>query len=256
MLQVRELKFSYKKHLILENIHFEIHGGEIVSILGLNGSGKTTLLKAIAKIEKAKKGIVSVEGIDIFNLPQNELAKIIGYLPQKSQGEQVTVYDAILLGRKIYINFSPSKEDLKIVQKTIKDLHLEHLVYRFTDELSGGELQKVLIARALVQEPKVLLLDEPINHLDIYNQLEVMNIIREVVDKLKIIALVVTHDINTTLRYSNKFIFLKNKKVFAFGDKKIITPETIKAVYNVDVEMAELSGTLMIAPKFVPSEKP
>jgi len=249
MLEIKNLNFSYKNKLILENINFTVQKGEVVSILGLNGSGKTTLLKSIANIETPDSGAILIEGENIYNFDRKKLAKTIGYLPQKYYGEIVTVYDSILLGRKVYINFSPSPQDIEMVDKILDYFHLKEIAFRNTNELSGGELQKVLIARAVVQEPKILLLDEPINHLDIYNQIEVMSIIRKITKKLNIITIIVMHDINIALRFSDKFILLKDKKIFKYGDKKIITPDTLKEVYNIDTHIIETNGVSIVVPK-------
>lgn len=248
MLKVEKIKFSYRKNLILENIDFEVKNGELVSILGLNGSGKTTLLKLLAKIENPDAGIVFVDKKNIEDFSRKELAQNIGYLPQKYSGEFVTVFDAILLGRKVYMNFSPSPKDIETVNKILDFFHLKHLAARYTNELSGGELQKVLIARAIAQEPKILLLDEPINHLDIYNQLEVMGIIKNIVNSLNIIAIIVMHDINIALKFSDKFILLKDKQIYNYGDKNIITQKALKDIYNVNVTIKEIKGSKFIIP--------
>ncbi len=248
MLEIKNLKFSYKKNIIFENINFNVKPGELVAILGLNGSGKTTLLKSIARIITPEKGQVFINNNDIEKLSRIDLAKNIGYLPQKYSGEFVTVFDTILLGRKIYINFSPSSKDIKVVNEIINKLNLNSIIFRNTNKLSGGELQKVLIARALAQEPKVLLLDEPINHLDIYNQIEVMNIIKNIVKEMKIIALIVIHDINIALRFFDKFLFLKSKKIYSYGDKNILTSKTLKDVYNIEAYIGELNGIKVVIP--------
>lgn len=244
MLEIKNLHFKYKKRLILENINFQIHRGEFLSILGLNGSGKTTLLKNIAKILSPTKGTVIVNGKDKLN--KRELAKNIGYLPQKYSGELVTVFDTILLGRKAYINFLPSKNDIKLVNKIIENFKLQKISSSNTNQLSGGELQKVLIARAVAQNPKILLLDEPVNHLDIYNQYEVMNIIKKLVKNMKIIVISVLHDINIALKFSDKFLFLKNNKIFAYGNSEIITPDLLKNIYNINVKIVEIEGEKVV----------
>jgi len=201
----------------------------------LNGSGKTTLLKSLAHILKPQCGEILFDNINIADLHRGEIAKIIGYMPQKSEGESVSVFDALLLGRKPYVRIVPSTTDIQKVQEVVHFLKLEDIIYRDTSELSGGELQKVLIGRVLVQSTKIMLLDEPINHLDIKNQIMVMNLIKEIVKQFNIIAIIVIHDINIALRFSDKFILLADKRLYASGDHTIITPETIKDVFHTDV---------------------
>ncbi len=249
MLKVENLNFSYKKHLVLEGIDFTVGAGEMVAILGLNGSGKSTLLKAVGRIAGLRTGTVTIADQDLEALSRPELARLIGYLPQKSQGEPVTVYDAVLLGRKSHLGLIPAPRDLEIVDETLRYFELEELAFRSTGELSGGELQKVLIARAIVQEPKLLLLDEPINHLDLYNQLEVMNIIRRLVAERRIIALIVSHDLNTALRYCDKFILLRDKRLYACGRRDIITPRTIQRVFRVKTTITQIDGIPLVIPR-------
>ena len=144
------------------------------------------------------------------------------------------MFDAILLGRKPYINFIPSENDIIIVNKIINFLHLEKIKYNSCEKISGGEFQKVLIGRALAQQPKILLLDEPINHLDLYNQIEVMKIIKKITKDFKIITILVLHDINIAMKFGDKFLFLKNGKIFKHGEKSIIDSNLLKEVFKVN----------------------
>ncbi|WP_423793116.1 ABC transporter ATP-binding protein [Methanocaldococcus indicus] len=248
ILSVDGVEFSYKSRKILNNIKFEVKRGEVVSILGVNGAGKSTLLKCINKILKPKKGTILIDNFDIDKLNNSELAKLVGYVPQKSEGNYMTVFDTVLLGRKPHIKWEVSERDIELTYKVLKLLDLEDYALRYTNELSGGELQKVIIARALVQEPKVLLLDEPTNNLDLKNQLEVMKIIKDVSKSKNIASIIVMHDLNLALRFSDKFIMLKDGYVYAYGGKEIITPENIKAVYGVDVIIENVKGYSVVLP--------
>lgn len=209
ILSVDGVEFAYKSRQILNNIKFEVKRGEVVSILGVNGAGKSTLLKCINKILKPKRGTILIDNFDIKNLDNLELAKKVGYVPQRAEGNYMTVFDAVLLGRKPHIKWEVSDRDIEITHKVLKLLNLEDYALRYTNELSGGELQKVIIARALVQEPQILLLDEPTNNLDLKNQLEVMKIIMDISKSQNIASIVVMHDLNLALRYSDKFIMLR-----------------------------------------------
>ncbi len=246
MLEINNLTFSYKKKLVFKNINFNVNPGEIVSILGLNGSGKSTLLKTIAKIEIPEKGSIYIDSQNIMKLKGKELAKKIGYLPQKSNGEYITVYDAILLGRKIFFKLNPSNRDYLVVDKIIDLLNIKKIASKFTNELSGGELQKVFIARALVQEPKILLLDEPINHLDIFSKIEIMELIKNIVKSKNLIALIVLHDLNFALNYSDKFLLLKNKTIYGSGVIKNLNENLIKEVFNIKVKILKEDNKIFI----------
>ena len=248
ILSVDGVEFAYRSRKVLNNIKFEVKRGEVVSILGVNGAGKSTLLKCINKILKPKRGTILIDNFDIRQLDNLELAKKVGYVPQRAEGNYMTVFDAVLLGRKPHIKWEVSDRDIEITHKVLKLLNLEDYALRYTNELSGGELQKVIIARALVQEPQILLLDEPTNNLDLKNQLEVMKIIREVSKSQNIASIVVMHDLNLALRYSDKFIMLKDGVIYAEGGKEIINPENIRAVYGVDAYIENVKGIPVVVP--------
>jgi iron complex transport system ATP-binding protein len=249
VLSVDKIEFSYGNATVLKDVNFKVKKGDVVSILGVNGSGKSTLMKCINRILKFKDGMIFVEDRDIKKMKDIEIARKIGYVPQSSETGFVTVFDAVLLGRKPYIKWDVSKKDIELTEKILKVMNLEDYALRYINELSGGELQKVVIARALVQEPQILLLDEPTSDLDLKNQLEVMRIIREVSDTHNIASIVVMHDINLALRYSDKFIILKEGQVFITGGKEVITPEIIKETYGVDVHVKNFEGVPMVIPK-------
>ncbi|OEC86382.1 MULTISPECIES: ABC transporter ATP-binding protein [Methanobacterium] len=249
VLSVDKVEFSYGNATVLKDVNFKVKKGDFVSILGVNGSGKSTLMRCINRILKFKDGMIFVEDRDIKKMKDIEIARKIGYVPQSSETGFVTVFDAVLLGRKPYIKWDVSRKDIELTEKILKVMNLEEYALRYINELSGGELQKVVIARALVQEPQILLLDEPTSDLDLKNQLEVMRIIREVSDTHNIASIVVMHDINLALRYSDKFIILKEGQVFTTGGKEVITSEIIKETYGVDVHVKNFEGVPMIIPK-------
>jgi iron complex transport system ATP-binding protein len=248
ILSVYGVSFSYGRNEILKNIEFRVDGGEVVSILGENGSGKSTLLRTINRILKPHKGTVLIDGRAIRKMSRKEIAKTIGYMPQKSNGVYCNVFEAILLGRKPHIGWHISKKDMETVRLILAMMNLEKYAMRYTNELSGGELQKVILARVLAQEPQILLLDEPINHLDIKNQLEVMELLQNITKKMNLVSMVVMHDINTALRFSDKFLMIRDGEVVASGDKNIMNPENIRKVFNVDVIIEEISGIPVVVP--------
>ncbi|MDI9645458.1 MAG: ABC transporter ATP-binding protein [Archaeoglobales archaeon] len=248
MLEVERISYSYGKKDVLKEITFSLGRGEMMFILGPNGSGKTTLLKCLNRILKPQ-GAVYLEKIDLNKISPIELAKKIGYVPQRGEISFLTVFDAILLGRKPYIRWDVTERDIKIVEDTIKMLKIEHLALRKLNELSGGELQLVLIARAFAQQPKYLLLDEPTNNLDIKNQIEVMRLIKNAVKEKNISAIVTMHDINLALNYAEKIMLLKDGKLFAFGGREIINEETMEVVYGIRAEIVKYDGRFVLIPE-------
>ncbi|AKX94246.1 iron ABC transporter ATP-binding protein [Moorella thermoacetica] len=248
ILAVDGVEFSYNSHAVLRDIKFAVARGEFLAILGNNGAGKSTLLKCLNKILKPRRGTIMIEKDNIFNLSRLEVARKMGYVAQRYESGRVTVFDAVLLGRKPHIKWDVSPRDLEVVQRVLRVLDLEGFALRYLDELSGGELQKVIIARALAQEPGVLLLDEPTSNLDLKNQLEVLKTIKGAVKEQKLAAVVVMHDLNLALRFADKFLLLKNSTVFACGGMEIMTPENLTSVYGVPVTLARMGPIPVIVP--------
>ncbi|WP_319508412.1 ABC transporter ATP-binding protein [uncultured Methanolobus sp.] len=248
ILEVEGVEFQYKSKEVLKDIKFELKRNEILSILGPNGVGKTTLLKCMNAILKPKKGAVLIENEDVLKLEQIEIARRLGYVPQRCEPARLTAFDAILLGRMPHMKWNISPEDVMLVETTIKKLHLEDMALRYIDELSGGELQKVGIARAIAQNPKLLLLDEPTSSLDLKNQLEILDTIRDVVRKENVSAIMTMHDLNLAFRYSDKFLFLKNGTIFAAGSMSDITPQIIHEVYGVPVTIQNYMDISVVIP--------
>lgn len=250
MFHIEELYAGYGEKEVLKGIELKFSRGKVYAILGPNGSGKSTLLRAMVKIIKYKKGRILLDNQDIKNLSAKEIARKIAYLPQRSNSvPHSTVFDSILLGRKPHIFFEPSKRDIEIVEKLIHEFSLMHHAFRKIDELSGGEAQKVLIARALAQEPEVLLLDEPVNHLDPKNQLEILWLLKKTTNDFKIATVVVLHDINLAIQFADYFIFMKNGEIYREGDLNIIGSALIRDVYDIDVEIIEVDGTKFVIMK-------
>lgn len=249
MLRINGICFSYGKGDVLENISCNIGEGEVVAILGRNGSGKTTLLKTINRLLKPYRGTVVIGDILASTMSHKEISKIIGYVPQKSDSSRCTVFDAILLGRKPYIRWTVSERDIQIVKEMSELMGLQQQIMRNTTELSGGEFQKVIIARALAQEPKILLLDEPVNHLDIKNQIEALWHISDITKKLNIITMIVLHDLNMAMRFSDKYLLLKDGHIFAFGSQEVMNEKNIKEVFDISVHVMKINGATFLIPK-------
>lgn len=250
MLSVNGVEFSYNSHPVIQDIGFTLEKGMVMGILGVNGAGKSTLLKCLNKVLTPCKGSVMLENEEILTMKGIEIAKRMAYMPQKYFEESLTVFDAVLLGRKPHIKWAVCDEDFKMVEDILTSMNLDAFALRHVNSLSGGEMQKVVIARALAQEPKLLLLDEPTSNLDVKNQFEVMGMIRKVVKQQQLSAVVSIHDLNLAFRFADVFLMMKEHKVYNFISKKDVTPEMIKAVYNIDVSIAEISGHQVIVPLY------
>ncbi len=235
VLTVENLNFSYRKARLLKEIKFELKAGKVLAILGPNGVGKTTLLKCLNGIIKPQTGHIFVNHKSILKYSRQKLAQTFAYVAQRTEVGDMTVFDAILLGRRPYIVWDVSASDLEKVERVIERLNLQSLMLRSVRELSGGELQKVAIARALVQEPQILLFDEPTSALDLKNQIEILSLIRETVISQQQSALLTLHDLNLALRFADQFLFLKEGRIFSLGGHDSITPELIESVYEVPV---------------------
>ncbi len=236
-LSIKNVVFRYASTPVLENICMEVAPSEMVSVCGANGAGKSTLLRCINRILEPVKGSILLDGFDIKYMKMSEIAKHMGYVPQNASNMfPLTVFEMVLLGRRPYLGWRGSQADVEKVADVLKLMGLEKLAMRDVSELSGGQRQKVLIARALAQEPEVLLLDEPTSNLDIKHQLEEMELLKELVLKKKISVIMAIHDLNLASRYSDKIILMMNGKIVAAGCE-VLTPKNIRKVYGVEVEV-------------------
>ena len=246
MIEVQNLSFSYGHHPVLAHVGFTAQSGECVGILGNNGAGKSTLITCINRIRTPDSGSVLIDGKAVGNMSRRELARSVAYVAQKNEMSQTTVFDCVLLGRKPYIRWAVGEEDLRLCTAMIHRVGLEALELRSLDELSGGELQKVMLARALVQRPKVLLLDEPTSNLDPRNQYEMMELVREVAREQHITVLIVIHDLNLALRYCDRFFFLKDGSGYRYGGLEVVDQHTIESVYGVCAKVMDVGGRRIV----------
>ena len=234
-LTINKLSFNYDGIQVLKDVAMEVKLGEMLGIVGPNGSGKSTLLKCINRILKTKQNTVLIDGKDTSQINLKELSKIMGYVPQNSASTfPFTVFDLVLMGRKPYIHWSLSERDNEIVAEMLDFLGIGELAMRHYDELSGGEQQKVIIARALAQQPRFLLLDEPTSSLDIKHQLEILCILRSLAKTRHCSVIVAMHDLNLASRFSDSMLMLKQGCIFAVGTPDaVLTEENIETVYGV-----------------------
>ena len=243
MLTVKNLSFNYKGGPdILRDISFSLEDGKFMAILGNNGVGKSTMLKCFNGILRAKSGEVLADGEDLLKLPPREVAKKTAFVAQSFPEVQMTIHDVVMLGRRPYMTWGFTDEDHNIVHMAMDKLGLTEMRGRFVHQLSGGEQQKVALARALAQEPEYLLLDEPTSSLDIQNQYQVLEIVKDICKSSGITAIIVIHDLNLALRFCDRFLLLKNGEVYDFGDKNIINRKSLYDVYGVNADVVEVNG--------------
>ena len=249
ILLVNGIEFRYSSRTVLENICFTVQRGEFLSILGNNGAGKSTLLKTLNKILLPKKGSILLEGQEVSKLSRLAIALKMAYVSQHYESNRQTVFDAVLLGRKPYIKWEATASDLALVHGILAKTGLGEFALRYLDELSGGELQKVVIARALAQEPEILLLDEPTSNLDLRNQIEVLKTIQTAAKEKNIAVIAVMHDLNLALRFSDKFLLLQDTKVFVAGGPEVMTAENITQAYGVSVSVERVQNQTVVIPR-------
>lgn len=235
-----QLHFGYsRRREVLHGIDLTLPANKFVAILGPNGCGKTTLVKQINRILRSHSGTVQIGEHTVSQLEPSELAKIIAYVPQMTSGVMNgSVMDTVMLGRRPYIQWKPTDNDVEIVSKALIRLNISHLSQRLFNQLSGGQKQTVLIARALAQAPDIYLFDEPVSFLDVKNQLEIMEIGRELVEKDGKTVITVLHDLNLALRFADHIVMMKEGNVFAQGTPdEVITEENILAVYGTHAQI-------------------
>ena len=233
------ISFKYRDVDILKDVSFSVSKGEFLTLLGPNGTGKTTLLRILAGILVPYEGSIKLDGVDIRNYKRRDLAKKIAMVSQNFSIEfPFSVREVVLMGR--YPHKSgfkmTDKEDMRICEESLELTDTAHLKERIIYELSAGELQRVLIARALCQTPSIILLDEPTTHLDINHQIELNALIKRLNEDNNLTVFYISHDLNAAGIYSDRVLLLKDKSIFMTGTAKdVITAENIKAVFAADV---------------------
>ncbi|PKP54434.1 MAG: hypothetical protein CVT90_01290 [Candidatus Altiarchaeales archaeon HGW-Altiarchaeales-3] len=242
-LKIENLCVGYKDINILDDITFSIGMGELVGIIGPNGARKSTLLKAITAVLQPKKGVVLLNKKDVRKMDRKEIARTMAVVPQHTLiSPMFTVYDMVSMGRYPHIKdrFNPfdGAKDVKIVQDSMKMVGVEHLSEKTLDAVSGGERQMAVIARALAQQPKVLILDEPTSNLDINHQIKILKLVQNTVRDKNISVIIVIHDLNTAARFCDKLVLLHNKRILSIGTpKEVLTIENIRCAYKVEAEV-------------------
>jgi iron complex transport system ATP-binding protein len=258
-LEVDNATFSYDGSTpIFEDISFEVNKGEVFCILGPNGTGKSTLLRCLCNIHKLRGGSIRIDGQDISALKPAHLARRIGFIPQiHTPTFPYTVLEVVLMGRAPHLNMiaTPSEKDYRIAEQAIKTINIEHIMDKPYTQLSGGQMQLVLLARVLAQEPDILLLDEPTSQLDIGNQMRTIAIIRKLAnDGLSLV--VTSHFPDHAFLYADKVGILKDKTFIKTGDTETtVTEKNLTRAYGVDVRIIHVGDGInrkLVVPMVTP----
>ena len=238
MLKTNNLSVGYNNKVVISNINVEVKNGEILCLLGSNGAGKTTLLRSLSKLISPIKGEIYLNGVNINCISRKALSKKMALvLTNRLLGDLMTVQDIVNIGRYPYTGFfgSLSKKDLIMVDEALESVDALHLKKRYFDELSDGEKQKVLVARALVQEPEIIILDEPTTHLDIKHRLELINMLKKLSKEKSISVILSLHEIDIALKSCDKVALIKNNKVIAYGQPEdVVDEDIINSLYELD----------------------
>ncbi|WP_291256319.1 ABC transporter ATP-binding protein [Fusobacterium sp.] len=241
-LKLDRLTLKYREKVILQDISLDIKKGDVVAILGPNGVGKTTLLKGILSLINSD-GNCYLDEVNLKKCSLVERAKYLAYVPQSTNiNFSITVIDYICMG-KVGNEREDKIEILKKANELIKVLELERLALKDIFKLSGGERQKVMIAKAIIQDTKVIVLDEPTSNLDIKSQKKVLEFLKLIASEKDLIIIMSIHDLGLANKYCNKFLFLKDKKIFAYGNNsEVLTKENIEVIYETDIEIIQHKG--------------
>ena len=246
--RLENMSFGYDEKLILEDINLEINEPGLLCILGPNGVGKTTIVKNMNKLLKPKSGHVFVNGTDVSTMSHLDVARVMAFVPNSSNSVfSMTVGEFILMGRHPRAGYTTSDRDIAVVVSAIEILGLQEFAERDVRQLSAGQTQRVLIARGLVQEPEILILDEPTSNLDVKYQMDVMKFLKAYARDRKIVVIMVCHDLNITAAYADRVLLLYGKNVYADGKaSEVLTADNIKTVYNVNAEVTDYDGVPQI----------
>ncbi|MGI6471540.1 MAG: ABC transporter ATP-binding protein [Candidatus Methanomethylophilaceae archaeon] len=243
MLRTKDLSYSYKEKPVLENINFDLVQGEILGIIGPNGCGKTTLLGNLNKNLRPKGGCVMIHDTDLEDLKKKEIAREIAVIPQTNEIKfSFTVREIVSMGRMPFQEAfqGDSYDDIAIIDDAIEKAGISNMAERYINTMSGGERQKVIIARALAQTPKILLMDEPTLHLDISAQFDILDLIHALSKEEGLTVVIVSHDLSMAARYCDRIMMIHNHKIHDMGKTEdVLTSENMRTVFNVEAELTK-----------------
>ena len=244
MIQVRELTKLYGKKAVVEKVNVNIHRGKITSFIGPNGAGKSTLLSMVSRLMDADTGEVLVDKDNVKQMKSNEFSKKVSILKQSNfMNVRLTIRELVSFGRYPHSKGRLTAEDLRIVNQAMDYMELMDMQNDYLDELSGGQRQRAFIAMVIAQDTDYIFLDEPLNNLDMKHSVQIMKILRRLVDELGKTVVIVLHDINFASVYSDRIVALKNGRVVKDGPTNdIINSDALKEIYDMDIPIKQLSN--------------
>lgn len=254
-IEVHDLCFSYRNGRVLVGVSFTVAAGEILGVIGPNSAGKTTLLRLLSRVLVVEAGRILLFGRDLTAMPKREVAREVAVVPQEFQvAFPFTVEQVVAMGRYPHTHGIglENPDDRHVVQQVLHETGIVHLAQKYLDQLSGGEKQRVVIARALAQEPRLLLLDEPMAHLDLNHQLEILRLLKRLKAERGLTIILVSHDLNAAVECSDRLLLLKSGEVVTAGrPEEVIQPEILEKAYGCPVWVGTdpETGSIRILPR-------
>ncbi|MEG9482214.1 ATP-binding cassette domain-containing protein [Mannheimia bovis] len=248
MITVKNIHHKIGNTTILNNINLTIPNGGITALIGANGAGKSTLLSLIARLKDIQEGEIHLNNLNIAKTPSQKVAKQLAILTQDNViHSRITVKDLLMFGRYPHHQGRITQQDHNIVEEALERFDLVDFSHRFLNELSGGQRQRALIAMTFCQQTNYILLDEPLNNLDMFHARELMKLLRQLTDELALTVVMVVHDINIAAAYADTIVAMKNGTIEKIGSpQQIITNENLKAVFNLDADVVEYQGKPLV----------
>ncbi|TDL78902.1 iron ABC transporter ATP-binding protein [Peribacillus frigoritolerans] len=244
MVEVSKVSKRYGNKNVVEDVSVRVEKGKITSFIGPNGAGKSTLLSMVSRLIKKDTGQVFIDGTDIGEWKSNDLARKISILKQSNHlNIRLTIRDLVSFGRFPYSQGKLTKDDVRHIDEAIKYMELQDMENKYLDQLSGGQQQRAFIAMVIAQNTEYVLLDEPLNNLDMKHSVQIMKVLRRLVDELQKTVVIVIHDINFASCYSDFIVALKDGKIVKEGPvEEIITSPVLKEIYEMDIDIQTING--------------
>ncbi len=248
MIEIKEVSYQINHHPILNNINLSIPQNGITALIGSNGAGKSTLFSLMARLRPLETGCIAYNGRDLASTPTAEIAKMLAILTQESSiHSRIAVRDLLMFGRYPYHQGRPTAEDQAMVDQALEQFELRPFAHRYLTELSGGQRQRAMIAMVFCQSTEYVLLDEPLNNLDMHYARNLMQLLRQITDQHKKTIVVVLHDINMAAAYADHVIAMQDGRVLFCGEPNtVFTTENIKQLFHMDVDILDHKGKKLI----------